>query len=274
MFGELFSYLKDKEISTELVKNWTPFPSAEFDALVAESPQHKLTKSISPNTLPRSARQGVTGVDASQLHMNGVSAGKVEMVLPIFIALKGKIDGARSTAGTSGTVAYKLGNTVFGLIQAYANTGDGFEVVSHQSETSVAVSQSLGSVFLEGQVGYIVTQNVHNADMSGNRYQLSVGFDTQYVSPFVQVVYRDFGAVNNTAAYVGAELNLDKLTMDSYSLDMSLTAKAGYDSKKEFVGSAEWSASLNLNSGISFKTDLTLGTNEGSAYGLNASISR
>ena len=82
MFGELFSYLKDKEISTFFCENWTPFPSAEFDALVAESPQHKLTKSISPNTLGSSARQGITGMDATQLHVNGLSAGKVDMGLP------------------------------------------------------------------------------------------------------------------------------------------------------------------------------------------------
>jgi len=99
-------------------------------------------------------------------------------------------------------------------------------------------------------------------------------FDTQYVSPFVQVVYRDFGTISDTAAYVGAELSIDSLKADTYGLDMNLTAKVGYDSKKEFVGSAEWSASWNLNNGVSFKTDLTLGTNEGSMFGLNASISR
>lgn len=59
-----------------------------------------------------------------------------------------------------------------------------------------------------------------------------------------------------------------------YSLDMDLTAKAGYDSKKEFTCSLEWSGSLNLNSGIAFKADLTLGTNEGSTFGLNASLTR
>ncbi len=149
-FGVLFCYLKDKEIFTFLGKNWTPFPSAEFDALVAESPQRKLTKSISPNTLPRSARQGVTGVDASQLQVNGVSAGKIEMALPLSINIKGKIDGSKGTASTNGTVAYIVGNTVFGFVHAQANKGDGFELNSRQSETSVALSQSLGSVFLEG----------------------------------------------------------------------------------------------------------------------------
>ena len=163
---------------------------------------------------------------------------------------------------------------MLGLVQAYANTGDGFEVVSHQSETSVAVSQSLGSVFLEGQVGYIGTHNIHNMDMAGNRYQLSVGYDTQYLSQFIQVAYRDFGKQTDTAAHVGAEVSIDGLNADTSSLDLNLNAKAGYDSRKKFTGSLEWSGTLSLNSGVTFKADLTLGTNEGSTYGLNASISR
>ncbi|QOL19535.1 hypothetical protein [Candidatus Bodocaedibacter vickermanii] len=271
-FGGLFNYLRDK-VKSFPSGDWIAFSAAEFDALVAAVSQ-SLAADITPSTMGRFARQGVTGIDAAQLQVNGVSAGKVEMALPISINLKGKIDGSKSTAGTSGTIAYKMGSTVLGVVHAYANKGEGFEVDSHQAETSVAVSQSMGNAFIEGQVGYIGTHQVHTADMTGHRYQLSVGFDTEYVSPFVQVAYRDFGTQTDSVGYVGAELNIDRLKADTYSLDTHLTAKTGVNSKAEFTGSLEWSASLNLNSGVSFKTDLTLGTVEGSTVGLNANVSR
>lgn len=233
-----------------------------------------LNPTLSPSTLSSSFRKGLTGVDASQLQINGASPGKIEMALPISINLKGKIDGAKSTAMTSGSAAYKLGNTVFGVVHAYANKGEGFESNSHQFETSVAISQSIGNVFIEGQAGYVGTQQFHTVDMSGNRYQLSIGFDTQYVSPFLQVAYRDFGTISDKAAYIGAEVSIERLKADIYNLDMSLNAKVGRDSKSEFTGSLEWSASLNLNSGVMFKTDMTLGTNEGSTFGLTANLNR
>jgi hypothetical protein len=270
-FGTLFNYLRGKKFSS--YGNETFFPEAEFDALVAAAPV-ALAAGITPSTMGRFTRRGVTGIDATYLHMNGVSAGKVEMLLPISVSLKGKVDGAKSTTGTSGTVAYKMGNTVLGIVHAYANAGEGFEVDSRQTETSIAVSQSIGNVFIEGQLGYIGTHEVHSADMTGNRYQLSVGFDTETVSPFVQVAYRDFGKQSDAAAYVGAELNIDSLKTEAYVLDMNLNAKAGVNSKTEFTASLEWSGSLSLNNGISFKTDLTLGTTEGSTFGLTANLSR
>ena len=265
IYGKALQNIMKKTLEKDSVLEKFWLPVAGSQALAA---------GITPSTMSRLARQGTAGVDASQLQLNGVSAGKVEMSLPISINLKGKIDGSKSTAGTSGTVAYKMGNAVVGIVHAYANKGEGFEGDSHQSETSVALSQSMGNAFVEGQVGYIGTHHVHNADMIGHRYQLSMGFDTEYISPFVQLAYRDFGKQTDASAYVGAEMAIDSLKADTYSLDTHLTAKAGVDSKTEFTGSLEWSASLNLNSGISFKTDLTLGTVEGSTFGMTANISR
>lgn len=69
-------------------------------------------------------------------------------------------------------------------------------------------------------------------------------------------------------------MSIESLKADSCSLDLSMTAKAGYDSNKAWVGSLEWAAGLSLDNGISCRSDLTLGTNAGAKFGMNVSLSR
>jgi hypothetical protein len=57
------------------------------------------------------ARKGSTGIDAVAFNVNGVSGSKVDLGLPMYVQLKGSVDHGKSTNLTTGTVAYKLGNT-------------------------------------------------------------------------------------------------------------------------------------------------------------------
>ncbi|MBH1989957.1 MAG: hypothetical protein I8H80_02145 [Alphaproteobacteria bacterium] len=248
-------------------------------------------KDLSGNVSLRTARTAATGlVDGSAFKMNGVAGQSVELGLPLFVQLKGDVSSAKATDAATGSVAYRLGNTVIGAIQGYANSGAGFGIDSRQLETSVVASHSFGSFFVEGQIGSVSATEVHNSNWSGLRSQVTLGLDTEFVSPFVQLTHRqlDRGGLNlnETTAYVGLDAEVAKLAADTYSIDTRLLAKAGYGSKDwsagskdlgsttGFSGSVEWSSSLNLNSGVSFSSNLSLDTVAGSSAALNVSLDR
>jgi hypothetical protein len=221
-----------------------------------------------PQTLPDAtgsvsllaARTGKTGLDAVRLTVNGVPGSHMDLGLPVFVQLKGSVDQGKSTNLTTGTVAYKLGNTLVGAILTYSNSGSGFGVDGRQLETSIVASHSFGSFFIEGQLGSISATDVHFKDWSGSRAQLTVGIDTSWVSPFIQVSYRNLNNQSDTAVYGGLEVDLSEFRTDGYTVSTHLLTKAGYSNVKGTTGAVEWSSTLTLNSGVSFSTNFTLGT--------------
>ncbi len=250
-----------------------------------------IVRDISSNVSLRQARTAATGlVDGSAFKMNGVNGQSVELGLPLFVQLRGDVSSAKATEAATGSVAYRLGNTVIGAIQGYANSGAGFGTDSRQLETSVVASHSFGSFFIEGQIGSVSATEVHNSNWSGLRSQVTLGLDTEFVSPFVQLTHRQLDRsgvdLNETTAYLGLDMEVAKLAADTYSVDTRLLAKAGYGSKDwsagsktlgstaGFSGVVEWSASLNLNSGVAFSSNLALDTTAGSSAGLTVSLDR
>jgi hypothetical protein len=248
-------------------------------------------KDLSSNVSLRQARTATTGLaDARAFNMKDVAGQSVELGLPLFVQLKGDVSSAKSTEAATGSVAYRLGNTVIGAIQGYANSGAGFGIDSRQLETSVVASHSFGSFFVEGQIGSVSATEVHNSNWSGLRSQVTLGLDTEFVSPFIQVSHRQLDRsgldLNETTAHVGLDMDIAKLAADTYSVDTRLLAKAGYGSKAwssgskdlgsttGFSGSVEWSASLNLNSGVTFSSNLSLDTLAGSSAAVNVSLDR
>ena len=249
-------------------------------------------RAISDKVSLRQARMGTNGsVDLRAVKLNGAAGQSVELGMPLFVQLKGDVSSAKATEAATGSVAYRLGNTVIGAIQGYANSGAGFGTDSRQLETSVVASQSFGSFFIEGQIGTVSATEVHLSDWSGMRSQVTLGFDTNVVSPFVQLAHRQLNRgevfdLSETTAYVGLDMDIAKLAADTYSIDTRLLAKAGYGSKHwfggskdfgsttGFTGSVEWSASLNLNSGVAFSSNLALDSATGSSAGLTVSLDR
>jgi hypothetical protein len=240
----------------------------------------------------RDARTSLMGrVDGRGLSVNGVSGQAVDLGMPLFVQLKGDVSGAKATEAATGSVAYRLGNTVIGAIQGYANSGEGFGFEGRQLESSVVASHSFGGVFLEGQVGSVSAANVHNSDWNGVRSQLTIGLDTSFVSPFVQVSHRQLDRdgiykLNETVGYVGLDMDVANLAADTYSFNTRLLTKVGYGEKSwsngskdlgstsGVRGSVEWTGGMNLNSGISFSTNLGLDTLRGSSAGLKVSLER
>ncbi|QOL20322.1 hypothetical protein [Candidatus Bodocaedibacter vickermanii] len=268
-----------------------PATAAAAEEYLAAALSSGSIKDLSGNVSLRTARTAVTGlVDGSAFKVNGVAGQSVDLGMPLFVQLKGDVSSAKATDAATGSVAYRLGNTVIGAIQGYANSGAGFGIDSRQLETSVVASHSFGSFFVEGQIGSVSATEVHNSNWSGLRSQVTLGLDTEFVSPFVQVAHRQLDRsglnLNETTAYVGLDAEVAKLAADTYSIDTRLLAKAGYGSKNwsanskdlgsttGFSGSVEWSSSLNLNSGVSFSSNLALDTVAGSSAALNVSLDR
>jgi hypothetical protein len=220
------------------------------------------------------ARRGQRGIDMIWLTVNGVPGSHVDLGLPVFVQLKGSVDQGKSTNLTTGTVAYKLGNTLIGAIQTYSNSGSGFGVDGRHLESSVVASQNFYNFFMEFQLGSISATDVHFNDWSGSRAQFTVGVDTPWVSPFVQVSYHNVNDQPDTAVYGGLEVDLSELKTDGYTASTHLLTKAGYSNVKRTTGAVEWSGTLTLNSGVSFSTNFTLGTTAEPSAGLTFKLDR
>ncbi len=240
----------------------------------------------------RAARRGVSGIDVSAFRLNGQRSEKVIFNVPLFVKLDGFVESEKSINAT-GIVATKLGNTIVGISYAYANDGVGFLSNSFQSETSIIASHSFGALFIEAQFGAVNAENVKKSDFSGNRTQITLGFDTTHISPFVQVLHRSFergGLVRSQALDTMVSLAIDMALVnyaaDTYTIDTYLTAKAGFarevmtgpdlnlGNSSKFNGSLEFSGTLSLNSGVSFSTNLEFGRVNASGASLNMSLSR
>jgi hypothetical protein len=160
-----------------------------------------------------------------------------------------------------------------------------------QLETSMLVSHNVGAFFIEGQLGTVSADQVHISDWSGMRAQVTVGVDTQFVSPFVQVTHRQLDrnemfSLNEIAAYVGLDMDIAAFKTEAYTLNSRLLSKVGccalnwsegskfLGATTGFSGSVEWSGTLSLNSGISFSTHLNLDTTSKVSTGLQVSVER
>lgn len=246
---------------------------------------------ISGNVSFRQARTSATGsADLRAFNVNGAAGESIALGMPLFVQLKGDVSSSKATEAATGSVAYRLGSTVIGAIQGYANSGDGFGIEGRQFETSVVASHSFGSLFIEGQLGTVSATDVHSSNWKGMRSQVTLGLDTEFVSPFVQITHRQLDRsgldLNQTTGFVGLDMDVAKLKADSYSVDARLTAKVGYGEKAwsvkaidlgtttGFSGSVEWAGSLNLNSGVKFTTNLGLDTVAGSSAAVNVSLDR
>ena len=191
----------------------------------------------------------------------------------MYVKLKGAIQG-KSTDGATGLVAYKLGNSVLGIIQSYANYGSGFSSDSRHMESSIVAAHSFGSAFVEAQFGSVSAVDVNSKDWSGLRTQLKIGIDTPFGAPFVQLTHRDFGTTSDTAAYIGFEIANAEFKADTYIFSTTLLTKAGYRSVHGTTGSIDWTAALTLNSGIAFNTNLNLDSAAESKAAFNVSLDR
>lgn len=266
-----------KDIPEATLKEWNQvfidaFKADPFFKQFFEAPAAPTDSSGSTSAL--AALKGKFGMDAAQFTVNGVAGSQIDLGLPAYVQLKGSVDQDKSTTGTTGLVAYKLGNSVLGVIQSYANSGTGFNTNSRHLESSIVAAHSFGVMFVEGQFGSVSATDVNFNDWTGVRSQVRFGIDTPFGAPFIQLTHRNFGHMSDIVGYVGFELANTEFKADTYSFSTSLLTKVGHHSVHGATGSVDWTAALNLNSGVAFTTNLTLGSALESKAAFNLSLDR
>lgn len=286
-YGKALKYIFSQALENDEVLS--KFWQMATNRRSVEQLSNEIPEDVSDQSL-RTARTAATGsLDLTTFKINGVFGQSIELGQTLFVQLKGDVSSAKLTELATGYVAYRLGNTVIGAIQGYANSGAGFGTDSRQLETSVVASHSFGSFFVEGQIGSVSANDVHLTDWSGYRSQITLGLDTEFVSPFVQITYRQlnrdgFYCLNETSGYIGLDMDVANLKADTYSISTHLLTKIGCSSNewlsqsKEdgstsgFKSSLEWSGLLNINNGARFKADLCFGIVRGVVVGFHASL--
>jgi hypothetical protein len=236
----------------------SPTPSAE-------------TPNLSESVSLRRARQGGASADFSQLRANGISGGATPLSLPMYVQLKGDIEGSKTTKGMTGLAVYKLNNTLVGMIHGYANASNNPHTSLSHNESSLVISQSFGQAYLEGQAGFI-RSTTNQQEVSGQRYQLSAGYDFEHVTPFVQASARDIHNLNERSIQVGCEVEIMRLTTDQYTLSSHMMLKGGYHSLRGSIGSIEGAFELGLHNGVNMQAGFTTFNNATSTIQINISV--
>ena len=254
----------DIPVTQEQIDEWNQV----FIDVLKEDPffgqQMNTPADLSGRVSTLAALKGTTGVNATGFTMNGVTGAQIDFGLPVYVQLAGDVDQSKTTEGVTGLVAYRFGNTAIGAIQSYANASN-----AHHTETSVVTAQSLGNMYIEGQLGTISVKGG-----SGMRSQVRLGVDTSYGMPFVQLTHRDFGSTTDAAAYVGFELANAEFKADTYAFSTTLLTRVGHHSAQGVTGSVDLNAALNLKSGVGFNASLSIGSTVESKAAFNMSIDR
>jgi|GEM_PF-3020167 len=239
------------------------FPKSMIDQLrnsIASESAEALSSgapSLSEKASLRSARRSDAKVDFSQLTVNGESGSQLNLQLPIHIKLKGSVNESKSTQGLTGVFAYKLNNTLIGLIHGYANESNNLNSSLNHHESSVVISRLFGKAYIEGQVGFVKSET-YRYEVKGERYQIALGYDFQAFTPFVQATVRNLNDRTEQAAYAGCEFDIMNIVTNGYRISGHLTLKGGHHSFKGAVGSIEGSGSLKLNDGLNIQAGLTV----------------
>ena len=196
--------------------------------------------------------RGASMVDASQLRVNGVNGSSVATDSPFTLKLNGDVSDNLS-GYVSGAAAYKLGSLSIGSVFSHNNTA------VKQQEASLLVSNTFGSVFVEGQIGAVFLE-----DSKALRTQVALGIDTKYVSPFVQLSQNSVDGRSSVIPFVGLETDVVTLNTEGGELSNSLAVKTDVHGNSY----ASWASKLSLTSGCSMSGQL-----EGGVHDISTSVS-
>lgn len=243
-------------------------------------------------SLYRSPRRSPAGsFDVVMVHRNLVDTSDIVLNQPLFVQLKSDISHHKTASATTGSIAYRLGNTVIGAIQAYASKGKGFDNDGYHLKSSLVMSQNIGACFMEGQVGFVTAHQIHNSEWNGYCSQITLGVDTAYITPFLQLTHRQLVrnntyTLNEITEYVGLDIEIADVAFDAYSITAHMKASVGVCQKcwtdhsknigttHKIKGSLEWDARLTLNDGLSFNTYVNINQQSDSAAGVALNLER
>jgi hypothetical protein len=145
---------------------------------------------------------------------------------------------------------------------------------SNHFESSAIYGFSFNTGFFEAQMGSFFDESSNIQGIRGQRYQLTLGFDTDYFTPFVRMLNRT--TANDSLSLMGAglESNLAKYNLGEAMLDATISTSY----LTNLDGTAIGYASCRIQSTFSDSTILSMSTDydtlKGLGWSINASIER
>jgi hypothetical protein len=201
-----------------------------------------------------------------QLSMNGQVS---ELPLPMFASFDSMLSDSNSKLSS---LALKMGSHYVGTVVAGSYLNNPFD--SNHFETSAAYGFSFNKGYLEAQMGSFFDESNMNQTLNGQRYQLTLGFDTDYITPFVRILHRAVEQTSLSLIGTGLESKLAKFNLGESTLNANISASY----LTNFNGAALGYISCRLESTFSDAATLGLSTDydtlKGLGLGINLSIDR
>jgi hypothetical protein len=178
---------------------------------------------------------------------------------PFSIALKGDWDSTLNANHRSGTLSSKFRSTLLQLQFDYGNKNKKLGHNGSQKEYAVLIAQSFNSFFIEGGAGGILVNSFNNHNWLGYKAQVTLGYDADYLSPFVQIhnvnLANDSIRANETIIYLGFDAASTTLNLDSAKVKLNLVGKLGLTAAHSLP-----THSLSMNAKFIFTEGVCMGT--------------
>lgn len=151
-----------------------------------------------------------------QLRIDGQTS---KLPLPLFASFDSTLSDPNSKLSS---LALKMGSHYVGTV--VAGTFETTPLTPNHFESSAVYGFSFNTGFVEAQMGSFFDESNAIQSIRGQRYQLTLGFDTDYVTPFVRMLNRT--TANDSLSLIGAglESNLAKFNLGEAMLDATIAS--------------------------------------------------
>lgn len=253
---ELLTYFRDTLPNPlEKIKNAFSKKLGD-DATVSDLSQRQSFKDV---------RQSINAVKG-QLTIDGQTS---ELPLPLFASFDSMLSDPNSKLSS---LALKMGSHYGGTVVAgsYANT----PFSSNHFESSAVYGFSFNKGFVEAQMGSFFDESSSLQSTRGQRYQLTLGFDTDYITPFVRVLHRTIEQTSQSLIGTGLESKLAKLNLGEANLDANISASylTNFDGKALGYIICQLAFTFSDSTTLDVSTDYD--TLKGLGWRINVSIER
>lgn len=201
-----------------------------------------------------------------QLTIDGQTS---ELPLPLFASFDSMLSDPNSKLSS---LALKMGSHYVDTVVAgsYANT----PFSSNHFESSAVYGFSFNKGFVEAQMGSFFDESSSLQSTRGQRYQLTLGFDTDYVTPFIRLLNRTTANDSFSLLGAGLESNLAKYNLGEATLDANISAAylTNFDGKALGYIICQLAFTFSDSTTLDVSTDYD--TLKGLGWSINVSIER
>lgn len=212
------------------------------------------------------ARKHKAGLNTTQLCIHNEWGNFTQTDVPVYVELTGDMH-----PNTEGNVAvivmYHVNGWMVGGIYGHATPVKANSIFSSQShELSAVLGYNMKNIFVETQLGDVWGNRMHG-DVSGFRTQLRVGYDTEIISPFIELGVKEVGLAGQDmhvgkSVCVGGEMDVLCSANTHSKISSKLIAKLTvYNSEvraNDLYGYINWVGVYHLNDTDTVTAGLTL----------------